>query len=79
MENVVRLNVAKKEDDARHEGTVKWWSDVQRMGFIVSGENEYYINDKRPEIYRALREGVNVSFMPYTSLRGPEARELEIL
>lgn len=78
MADILKFNKPRKLDDVRL-GKVKWWNESRRMGFVVAGDDEFLITDKRPEITKALREGLSVRFVPFESIRGFEARELELV
>lgn len=78
MNKVLDFNVPKKIDEIR-TGKVKWWNDVRRMGFIISDGEEFLITDKDSVDLKNLREGVAVKFVPYESIRGLEARDIEII
>jgi cold shock CspA family protein len=79
MGDIINLDRPKKLDDIR-TGEVKWWSDIRRMGYIISGGEEFLITGKKPSKSDAvLREGTSVRFVPYESIRGLEARDVEVI
>ena len=77
MGDVISLNKPKKLNDQKI-GQIKWWNSIHRMGYIIADGEEYLITDKKVENIKILREGLQVKFVPYESIRGLEARDLEI-
>lgn len=68
-----------KRGDSILTGTVKWWNETQRMGFVTVDGDEYFINEKNPALAPKIKEGVRVRFQPFETIRGLEARNLEII
>ncbi|WP_413943750.1 cold-shock protein [Bdellovibrio sp. HCB-162] len=77
MDNILHFNKPKKLGSSKL-GKVKWWNDARRMGFVIADGEEFLITDKNPEILPHLKEGVDIRFVPYETVRGLEARDLEL-
>jgi len=67
-------------ENARLQGTVKWFSQERGFGFIVGSDGtERYFNVRGVKGASVPRTGANVEFLPTDGSRGPRATEVEVL
>lgn len=62
-------------------GTIKFFDRKKRFGFIVSGKNEYFFHasSTHPNDFRALRDGVNVTFKVVQGKKGAQADHIRVV
>ena len=67
--------------EARQHGSIKFFDRKKRFGFIISGDNEYFFHaaGTRPKDFKALQDGVGVSFQLIKGKKGLQADHIEIL
>jgi CspA family cold shock protein len=66
---------------ARLSGVIKFFDRKKRFGFIVSGEHEYFFHAAatKPKDFKALQDGVGVSFQLIEGKKGLQADHIEIV
>lgn len=62
-------------------GTIKFFDRKKRFGFIVAGNKEYFFHatSTKPNDFRALRDGVNVTFNVIQGKKGAQADNVEVI
>ena len=67
--------------DARIQGTIKFFDRKKRFGFIIAGDHEYFFHaaGTRPKDFKALQDGVAVSFQLIKGKKGLQADHIEIV
>ena len=61
-------------------GTIKFYDRKKRFGFIISGKNEYFFHAAAANVpdFRALKDGVSVSFILVDGKKGLQADKIKI-
>lgn len=62
-------------------GTIKFFDRKKRFGFIVAGKQEYFFHAAatKPGDFKALQDGVSVSFNVVQGKKGPQADNISIV
>ena len=70
-----------KKKSAKEFGVIKFFDRKKRFGFIVAGKNEYFFHatSTKPEDFRALKDGVSVSFKVIKGKKGAQADKIELV
>lgn len=66
---------------ARQSGTIKFFDRKKRFGFIISGQHEYFFHAAatNPLDFKALKDGVDVTFRVVQGKKGPQADQVEVV
>lgn len=78
---LIKNTVARFSGNAAQSGTIKFFDRKKRFGFIVSGKNEYFFHasSTHPNDFRALRDGVNVTFTVVQGKKGAQADQIRVV
>ena len=62
-------------------GTIKFFDRKKRFGFIVAGKQEYFFHAAatKPADFKALQDGVAVTFNIVQGKKGPQADNIDIV
>lgn len=62
-------------------GTIKFFDRKKRFGFIIAGKHEYFFHAAatKPTDFKALQEGVAVTFVIVQGKKGPQADKIDIV
>jgi CspA family cold shock protein len=62
-------------------GTIKFFDRKKRFGFIVAGSQEYFFHAAatKPGDFKALQDGVTVTFNVVEGKKGPQADNIDIV
>lgn len=65
----------------RLSGKIKFFDRKKRFGFIVAEKQEYFFHAAatRPRDFKALQDGVAVTFRVVKGRKGPQADNIEIV
>lgn len=76
-----KLFAASPAAGARHSGVVKFFDRKKRFGFIIAKDHEYFFHvaATRPRDFKALQDGVAVTFTVIKGKKGPQADRIEIV
>ncbi len=66
--------------EARHSGVIKFFDRKKRFGFIIAKDHEYFFHvaATRPRDFKALQDGIPVTFVVIKGKKGPQADRIEI-
>lgn len=66
---------------ARVSGVIKFFDRKKRFGFIIAKDHEYFFHvaATRPRDFKALQDGVAVTFNIIKGKKGPQADQIEIV
>lgn len=81
IKNWFKQLFAKKPSAARHSGVIKFFDRKKRFGFIIAQDHEYFFHvaATRPRDFKALQDGVAVTFVVIKGKKGPQADRIEIV
>ncbi len=67
--------------ETRHSGVIKFFDRKKRFGFIIAQDHEYFFHvaATRPRDFKALQDGVAVTFLVIKGKKGPQADRIEIV
>lgn len=67
--------------ETRHSGVIKFFDRKKRFGFIIAQDHEYFFHvaATRPRDFKALQDGVAVTFVVIKGKKGPQADHIEIV
>ena len=62
-------------------GTIKFFDRKKRFGFIVAGKKEYFFHAAATNVpdFKALKDGVSVSFILVDGKKGLQADRIKII
>lgn len=62
-------------------GKVKWFNDTKGFGFIIANNKDYFVHFKGIEGngFKSLQEGQTVTFIEEASLKGPVAKNVNVV
>ena len=65
----------------RHSGVIKFFDRKKRFGFIIANKHEYFFHAAatKPNDFKALQDGVAVTFLVIQGKKGPQADHIEIV
>ncbi|PJD92447.1 MAG: cold-shock protein [Legionella sp.] len=65
----------------RSSGVIKFFDRKKRFGFIIANDHEYFFHvaATRPRDFKALQDGVAVTFIIIKGKKGPQADRIEIV
>ena len=76
----IASTIAKPATATRVFGSVKWFSDTKRFGFITDDEGEdLFVHRARVVGNQALSEGLRVEFTPIVTRRGLQAIDVQLV
>lgn len=72
---------ATPSSETRHSGVIKFFDRKKRFGFIVANGQEYFFHAAatKPNDFKALQEGVAVTFLLIKGKKGLQADHIEIV
>lgn len=67
--------------ETRHSGVIKFFDRKKRFGFIIAKDHEYFFHvaATRARDFKALQDGVPVTFVVIKGKKGPQADRIEIV
>lgn len=70
-----------KKPGTQLSGTIKFFDRKKRFGFIISNKQEYFFHAAatHPKDFRALQDGVKVTFVLVQGKKGAQADRVEIV
>lgn len=76
-----QLLSAAPSSGTRHSGVIKFFDRKKRFGFIVANGQEYFFHAAatKPNDFKALQDGVAVTFLLINGKKGPQADRIEIV
>lgn len=81
IKNWLKKLFAQTSSEARHSGVIKFFDRKKRFGFIIAQDHEYFFHvaATRPRDFKALQDGVPVTFVVIKGKKGPQADRIEIV
>ena len=75
------LSSSAPRSGARLSGVIKFFDRKKRFGFIIAGHHEYFFHAAatKPKDFKALQDGVGVSFQLIEGKKGLQADHIEIV